>query len=127
MTEDAHLFPLGVDDFCNLLGQSPAGAAGIGPMAGNWTSPNPPFGAVFTFNLRQDPSSGAKLVVTITDDTGKQIRRFDVANGTGLRRVAWNLRADAPPPEAGRGGAGRVGGAGEAGGGLGPRQARVRT
>ena len=33
------------------------GAAGIGAMAGNWTAPNPPFGAVFTFNLRQDPQT----------------------------------------------------------------------
>jgi hypothetical protein len=79
-------------------------------MAANWTAPNPPYGAVFTFNLRQDPPADAKLVMTISDDTGKQVRRFDVAKGTGLRRVAWNLRADPPPPSAGR--AGRAGGAG---------------
>jgi hypothetical protein len=34
--------------------------------------------------------------MTITDDNGRQVRRFDVAKGAGLRRVAWNLRADAP-------------------------------
>ena len=86
-------------------------------MAGNWTAPNPPFGAVFTFSLRQDPPGDAKLVMTITDESGKQIRRFDVDKGTGLRRVAWNLRADPPPPSraGGAGEAGRAGGAGEAG------------
>jgi hypothetical protein len=29
-----------------------AGTAGIGPMAGNWTTPNPPFGAVLTYHLK---------------------------------------------------------------------------
>jgi len=82
-------------------------------MAGNWTAPNPPFGAVITFNLRQDPPGDAKLVMTITDDSGKQVRRFDVDKGTGLRRVAWNLRADPPPPpQRGAGRAGEAGGAG---------------
>ena len=64
---------------------------------------------MFTFNLRQEVPDPAKLVMTISDEAGKQIRRFDVAKGVGLRRVAWNLRAEAPE------GAGRAGGAGEAG------------
>ena len=124
LTEDAHLFALRDAYLFNPTGQQPAGAAGLGAMAGNWTAPNPPFGAVFTFSLRQDPPGDAKLVMTITDESGKQIRRFDVDRGTGLRRVAWNLRADPPPPsragEAGEAGrAGRAGGAGGAGGGRG--------
>jgi hypothetical protein len=97
-------------------------------MSGNWTAPNPPYGAVFTFNLRQDLPADAKLVMTISDDAGKQVRRFDVAKGAGLRRVAWNLRADPPPPAAGRaGGAGRAGAAGEAGraGGAQPPQGGI--
>jgi hypothetical protein len=64
---------------------------------------------VFTFSLRQEVPDPAKLVMTISDEAGKQIRRFDVPKGVGLRRVAWNLRAEAPE------GAGRAGGAGEAG------------
>jgi len=39
-----------------------------------------------------------KLVLTIADDTGKQLRRLDLDKAPGLRRFAWNLRADAPPP-----------------------------
>jgi hypothetical protein len=77
-----------------------------------------------TFNLRQDPPGDAKLVMTITDDSGKQVRRFDVDKGAGLRRVAWNLRADPPVPQRGAGRAGEAGGAGRenappAGGGRG--------
>ena len=109
LSEDAHLFALRDASLFNPLGQAPAGAAGLGAMAGNWTAPNPPFGAVFTFNLRQDVPDPAKLVMTISDEAGKQIRRFDVPKGVGLRRVAWNLRAEAPE------GAGRAGGAGETG------------
>src|SRR4029453_3078421 len=115
LREDAHLFALRDAYLFNPTGQQPAGAAGIGAMAGNWTAPNPPFGAVFTFSLRQDPPGDAKLVMTITDESGKQIRRFDVDKGTGLRRVAWNLRADPPPPAR----AGEAGEAGRAGGGRG--------
>jgi hypothetical protein len=118
LSEDAHLFALRDAYLFNPLGQVPAGAAGLGAMAGNWTAPNPPFGAVFTFNLRQDVPDPAKLVMTISDDGGKQIRRFDVPKGVGLRRVAWNLRAEAPRRGRtdGRGGRGRKGWRGRRGG-----------
>jgi len=130
LDEDAHLFSLRDAPLFNPLGQAPAGAAGLGAMAGNWTAPNPPYGAVLTFNLKNDLPANAKLVMTITDDTGKQVRRFDVAKGAGLRRVAWDLRADAPARVEGRGqrtgGAGGAGGAGgdeeEGGRGRGARQ-----
>ena len=39
-------------------------------------------------------------MLTITDDTGKQVRRLDLDKTPGLRRVAWNLRGDPPPPGA---------------------------
>jgi hypothetical protein len=102
LSEDAHLFPLRDAYLFGLLGQQPAGAAGLGPMAGNWTAPNPPFGAVFTYYLRQDMPQDAKLVLTITDDSDKQVRRLDLDRSAGLRRVAWNLRTD-PPPAAAQG------------------------
>jgi len=123
LDEDAHLFSLRDAYLFNPLGQAPAGAAGLGSMAGNWTAPNPPYGAVFTFNLKNDLASGAKLVMTITDDSGRQVRRFDVANGAGLRRVAWDLRGEAPARAEGRGqraggpgGSSASGGSGGAGG-----------
>jgi hypothetical protein len=94
-------------------------------LAGNWTAPNPPFGAVFTFNLHDDVPADSKLVMTIADESGKQIRRFDVAKGAGLRRTVWNLRADLPVDGTARaGGAGRAGASGGAAGfgGRGPQQ-----
>jgi hypothetical protein len=85
-------------------------------MAGNWTSPNPPFGAVLTYNVKQTLPAEAKLVVTITDDTGRQVRRLEIDKQPGLRRVAWNLRSDPPA-----GGANQGQGRGFGGGGFGGR------
>ena len=112
LDEDAHLFSVRDAYLFEPLGQAPAGAAGLGPMAGNWTAPNPPFGAVFTFNLKADVPSDAKLVVTISDDRGKQVRRFDVPKRGGLRRVAWDLRGEPPADRSGE-----ARGRGAAGGG----------
>ena len=94
LAEDARLFPLRDAYLFNPIGLAPAGTAGIGAMAGNWTSPNPPFGAVLTYNVKQALPDDAKLVMTITDDSGRQVRRFEVDKQPGLRRVAWNLRSE---------------------------------
>jgi hypothetical protein len=127
LAEEGRLFSLRDAPLFGQTGQSPAGSAGIGPMAGNWTAPNPPFGAVFTYNLKQDLPAGTRLVLTITDDTGKQVRRLELEKTAGLRRIAWNLRGEPVVPAGadGRGaaagrGAGDPGGQGAAGrGGVG--------
>jgi photosystem II stability/assembly factor-like uncharacterized protein len=117
LAEDARLFPLRDAYLFTPVGLAPAGTAGIGAMAGNWTTPNPPFGAVFTYHIKQPLPDDAKLVLTIADDTGRQVRRMEIDKTTGLRRVAWNLRSDPPAPsatatQAGRGGRGGFGGRG---------------
>ena len=94
--EEAHLYPLRNGYSFTPTGMTQAGTAGIGSMSGNWTTPNPPFGAVLTYSVGQDLTGDAKLVLTISDDTGKQIRRMDLEKTAGLRRVAWNLRGDPP-------------------------------
>jgi hypothetical protein len=102
LTEDAHLFPLRDPYLFSPIGLAPAGTAGIGAMAGNWTSPNPPFGAVLTYNVKQPLPADAKLLLTIADETGRQVRRMEIDKQPGLRRVAWNLRSD-PAPNANQG------------------------
>ena len=118
LDEDAHLFSLRDAYLFNPLGLAPAGAAGLGPMGGNWTAPNPPYGAVLTFNLKQDLPADAKLVMTITDDAAKPVRRFELPKGAGLRRAAWDLRGEPPVGRGGQraGGAAGAGRAGRAGG-----------
>ena len=116
LAEDARLFPLRDAYLFNPIGLAPAGTAGIGAMAGNWTTPNPPFGALLTYNVKQALPADAKLVITIADDTGRQVRRMEVAREPGLRRVAWNLRADPAAPAANATPTGRGGGFGGRGG-----------
>jgi hypothetical protein len=79
---------------------------------GDPATPNPPYGALFTYSVGQPPAGDAKLVLTIADDTGKQVRRLDLVKEPGVHRIAWDLRGDAPPPAAGaaRGGRGGAGG-----------------
>ena len=127
LAEDARLFPLRDAALYNILGLAPAGSAGLSPLSGLWRAENPPFGAVFTYHLRQELPADAKLVLTISDDTGRPVRRMDLEKGAGLRRTTWNLRADPPAPSspaaaaaAGRGGqAGRGGFGGGRGGNQG--------
>ena len=54
------LLPLRDAYIYSQTGLAPAGTAGIGPMAGNWTAPNPPFGAVFTYNVKRALAGGRR-------------------------------------------------------------------
>jgi photosystem II stability/assembly factor-like uncharacterized protein len=99
--EDAHLYPLRDAYIFNQLGMAPAGTAGLGPMSGNWTAPNPPYGAVFTYSTNGNVAGDDKLVLSIADESGKQVRRLDLDKAPGLHRVAWNLRTDVPSTTAG--------------------------
>jgi photosystem II stability/assembly factor-like uncharacterized protein len=72
----------------------------------NVASPNPPVGALLTYYLRERPPEG-KVVLTVTDSAGKQVRQIDTVNTAGLHRTPWDLRESAPPaPAGGRGGRG---------------------
>jgi photosystem II stability/assembly factor-like uncharacterized protein len=122
LAEEAHLFPLRNAYLYNVLGQQQA-------VESNWTAPNPPYGAVFTYHIAQAPAEGTRFVLTITDESGKTIRQLDghdaantIPQAAGVQRFAWNLRADAPPPAAaGAAPGGRGGGAAGGGGGFGGR------
>jgi photosystem II stability/assembly factor-like uncharacterized protein len=112
LNDDAHLYPLRDAYIYGQTGFAPAGTAGLGPMSGNWTAPNPPYGAVFTYSVNGNFGDD-KLVLNITDDAGKQIRRLELDKSSGLRRIAWNLRGEpAPGAPQGRGGVGGGGGGG---------------
>jgi photosystem II stability/assembly factor-like uncharacterized protein len=113
LNDDVHLYPLRDAYIYSQTGLAPAGTAGIGPMSGNWTAPNPPYGAVFTYSVNGNFGDD-KLVLNITDDSGKQIRRLDLDKSSGVRRIAWNLRGEPAPAAApqGRGGFGGGGGRG---------------
>lgn len=114
LADEARLFPLRHAYSYNNSGLGPAGSAGIGALSGNYQVANPPFGAVLTYHVRQALPDDAKLVLTIQNQAGQQVRRCELDKTAGLRRVAWGLIPDAPVTPAGRGGA--AGGPGRAGG-----------
>jgi photosystem II stability/assembly factor-like uncharacterized protein len=99
LTEEARLFPLRDAYSYNELTHFAA-------AWGNDSTPNPPYGAVFTYHVGQAPATDAKFVLTVADDSGKQIRRLDLEKTTGVHRIAWNLRGDPPAQQGGRGGRG---------------------
>ena len=107
LAEDARLYPLRDAYLFDILGQ-------VGATWGDPTTPNPPYGALFTYSVGQPVTGDAKLVLTITDETGKQIRRLDVAKEAGVHRAAWDLRGEAPPPPAAGARGGQAGAGGEA-------------
>jgi photosystem II stability/assembly factor-like uncharacterized protein len=120
LAEEARLFPLRHAYLYNVLGQQRA-------VESNWTTPNPPYGAVITYHVATPPAAGTTLVLTISDLDGKEIRHLGggddanaIAQEPGLHRIAWDLRADAPPPTEAQAGRGRgAGPGGQAFGGRG--------
>jgi hypothetical protein len=101
--EEGKLYPLREAYSFSNVGMAPAGTAGIGKLSGNYTFDNPPSGAVFTYSVGAALPADAKLVLTITDEQGRQVRRMEVDKAPGLRRVTWNLRPDPPaPPQGGQ-------------------------
>ena len=149
LQKDSALFP--VRNALSYLPYNPGGDLG----AGHFTTPNPPVGAVITFNLKdairtrlQDRQQRERaavqrgetppyptaeelhaeaeeevpaILVSISDASGKVIRRFDTPATRGIHRVTWDLRAQSPAlaPAIPTGAAGGGGGRGGAGGGRG--------
>jgi hypothetical protein len=113
LTEEATLLPLRDAYIFDQLNQQQA-------AWGNLSTPNPPYGAVFTYSVGPGAGGDSRLVLNISDDTGKQVRRLDLSKATGVHRIAWDLRGEPPAREttdAGGGGGGRGGAAGGARGG----------
>jgi len=98
LAEEARLFPLRHAYQFTPWGLAQAGSAGLAGLGGNYTTPNPPNGAVFTYHVRETLAEGTDLVLTISSAQGEKVRELTLDKSAGLRRVEWDLRADAPPP-----------------------------
>jgi hypothetical protein len=88
---------------------------------GNERTPNPPFGATFTYNVGS--GMAGNLALMIADDTGREVSRMPVPGVPGLHRATWNLSAGAT----GGGGGGRGGGGGGGGRGGGGAMVPIGT
>ena len=116
LAEEARLFPLRHAYSFQSGGLAPAGAAGVGSLSGNYTTPNPPVGALLTYHVRQNYPADTRLVLQISNNTGAVVRRCELDKSAGLRRVIWNLAVDGEAGGGARGGGRGAGGAGGAGG-----------
>ena len=99
LAEEARIYPLRHAYSFVPGGLAPAGAAGVLPLSGNFSTPNPPVGAWITYHLRDALPEGTKFVLTIADGAGDTFRRCELDSEPGLRRFAWNLMGDAPAEE----------------------------
>jgi len=72
---------------------------------GNFTTPNPPFGAMLHYYLREEltQSDSDKIVVAIKDAKGETVRRITGQTTAGLHRVVWDLRRSPQEQESRRG------------------------
>ncbi|MGH9944317.1 MAG: WD40/YVTN/BNR-like repeat-containing protein [Pyrinomonadaceae bacterium] len=76
---------------------------GIGDAV--FTGPNPPYGALITYYLKEKPDAKSPVKLQILDDKGKVVTDLArVSNEKGLNRVSWDLRYGGPqvrrPPTA---------------------------
>ena len=65
---------------------------------GDYVTPNPAFGADFTYLLRGNATNGesARVVLTVADAGGKAVRKINGPASAGIHRVNWDLRGEAP-------------------------------
>ena len=128
LAESARLYPLRDAYRFDMAGMAPQGAAGLGPLAGNFTTPNPPNGAVFTYSVGVPFADNEGLVLVIENARGEKFRQMSIDKSVGLRRVTWNFTGEiapadtAAPPQGGR--QGQPGRAGGQGAGQGQGQGR---
>jgi len=144
-----------VKNTLSYIPAAPLGSSGKGFQGeAFFTAPNPPFGAVITYHLKdslrtkrqarqQREREAARkgqtppyptpdelraeaeeeppaVVISVSDASGKVVRRLEGPSTRGIQRVAWDLRGPAPTgapaAPAGFGGRGALGGPGSRGG-----------
>ena len=115
LSSPAQLLPLRDAYQFNQLNQQRA-------VWGNETTPNPPYGAVFTYCVGETPGGDAKLAITIADTEGRQVRRIEVPAASGIQRAAWNLNSDPTEEQLQQQQQNRAGRGGRGGGRGGPPQ-----
>ena len=116
MAEEARLYPMRHAYQFAPWGVAQDGSAGLATLGGNYTTPNPPFGATISYSVGANLPNDVRLVANVLDNNGNQVRRLELNKTAGFHRTVWNLRGEAA---AGAGGGGRGGGAGAAGRGGG--------
>ena len=66
----------------------------VQPSKDHSEMPNPAFGALITYHVRDDLGAGTTMVLTVTDADGKKLRDIAGPATAGFHRVAWDLRPE---------------------------------
>ena len=114
LSSDIHLFDVAPATHFRLYGRK-------GNTGHKWfIAPNPPYGAVINYYLKDKPKEKDEVKLTITDASGAVVRDLKGPKEAGLNRMVWDLRLNPPaPPPPGQGEGG--GGGGFFGNPRGPR------
>lgn len=64
-----------------------------------FVAPNPPFGAVIHYYLKEDHEN--KITLEVTDESNKKIRELKGPGKSGIHRITWDLKYE--PPESAQG------------------------
>jgi len=99
LTSDIHLFDVAPATHFRLYERK-------GNTGHKWyAAPNPPYGAVINYYVKDKPKDEVKL--TITDQSGAVLRDLKGPKEAGLNRIVWDLRLNPPAlPQEGQGGGG---------------------
>jgi len=92
-----YLFPVKSATEYNPNSSIPGGIRGAGALGDReYSAPNPSFGAIITYFLRDSLPKGGDATLGIYDATGKRVRELAASKKPGMHRVTWDLR-NAPP------------------------------
>ncbi len=90
LAADLHLFDIRPATAWRLYGHKGSTGHKI------FIAPNPPYGALINYYLRQAPGENEKVTITIEDAQGNKVRELEGAKDVGVNRVDWDLRGQLP-------------------------------
>jgi photosystem II stability/assembly factor-like uncharacterized protein len=85
LEEEAHLFDVKPAGLFQYHGSHGLAGARV------YAAPNPPFGVVLTYYLKEKPASAPRL--TVSDSLGNTVAVLKASAAPGLYRVVWDLHA----------------------------------
>lgn len=92
-----YLFPVKSATEYNPNSSVPGGARGAGATGDReYSAPNPAFGAIITYFIRDSLPKDADVALGIYDANGSRVRELTANKKRGMHRVTWDLR-NAPP------------------------------
>jgi photosystem II stability/assembly factor-like uncharacterized protein len=92
-----YLFPVKAATEYNPNSSVPGGVRGAGATGDReYSAPNPAFGAIMTYFIRDSLPKGGDATLAVYDAAGNRVRDLTASKKPGMHRVTWDLRT-APP------------------------------